>query len=91
MIKPIGDTFGVPIMSESNEQRSVRKAAHDVRTPLTSISGFAELLIEDTSLSPIARENAEIILNETKRLSEILETFFDEMTAPLPETPTDDR
>lgn len=78
-------------MSDSNAQRNIRKAAHDVRTPLTSISGFAELLIEDESLSPVARENAEIIRDETKRLSEILETFFDEMTAPTPETPTDDR
>lgn len=76
-------------MSESNAQRNIRKAAHDVRTPLTSISGFAELLIEDASLSPTARENAEIIRDETKRLSEILETFFDEMTEPS-ETPTDD-
>lgn len=78
-------------MSESDQQRIIRKAAHDARTPLTSISGFAELLIEDASLSQSARENAEIIRDETRRLSEMLETFFDQMTAPPSETPTDDR
>ena len=70
-----------------NEMRDlrtrVRKAAHDVRTPLTSIAGFAQLLIEDGTLSADARENAETILEEAKRLSEMLESFFDEMTETL--------
>ena len=61
----------------------VRKAAHDVRTPLTSISGFAQLLIEDGTLSADARENAETVLEETRRLSEMLESFFDEVTETL--------
>ena len=61
----------------------VRKTAHDVRTPLTSIAGFAQLLIEDEALSAGARENAETILEESKNLSEMLETFFDEVTAML--------
>jgi signal transduction histidine kinase len=61
----------------------VRKAAHDVRTPLTSIAGFAQLSIEDMSLSPGARENMGIILEEAKRLSEMLDAFFDEVTQTL--------
>ena len=61
----------------------VRKAAHDSRTPLTSIAGFAQLLIEDRSLSADARENAGIILAEAERLSRMLDSFFDEITATL--------
>ena len=61
----------------------VRKTAHDVRTPLTSIAGFAQLLIEDEALSAGARGNAETILEESENLSEMLEKFFDEVTAML--------
>lgn len=69
----------------------VRKAAHDVRTPLTSIAGFAQLLIENVTLSEDARENAETILEEAKRLSKMLESFFDEVTVTLDAaTPTID-
>ena len=61
----------------------VRKAAHDARTPLTSIGGFAQLLVEDGTLTPDARENVEIILDEARRLSEMLDAFFDEVTETL--------
>ena len=69
----------------------VRKAAHDARTPLTSITGFAQLLLDDEALSGDARENAETILDEARRLSEMLESFFDEATEKLDaEAPTID-
>ena len=61
----------------------VRRAAHDVRTPLTSIAGFAQLMMEDRALSADARENLGIILEESKRLSEMLDLFFDEVTGTL--------
>ena len=61
----------------------VRKAAHDARTPLTSIAGFAQLLLEDRTLSSDARENVGIILEEATRLSEMLDAFFDEITDTL--------
>ena len=61
----------------------VRTAAHDVRTPLTSIAGFAQLLMEDRTLSSDARENVEIVLEEANRLSEILDAFFEEVTDTL--------
>jgi signal transduction histidine kinase len=61
----------------------VRKAAHDTRTPLTSIGGFAQLLLENGTLSTDARENVGIILDEAKRLSEMLDALFDEVTETL--------
>jgi len=67
----------------------VRKAAHDVRTPLTSIAGFAQLLIEDAALTAGARENAATVLEEAKRLSEMLESFFDEITEMIDRDATD--
>ena len=57
----------------------VNRAAHDVRTPLTTIAGFADLLLQDASLSPTARESAVMIVEETRRLTEILQSFFHEI------------
>ncbi len=67
----------------------VRKAAHDVRTPLTSIAGFAQLLVEDATLSADAQESEEEVIEDEKRLSAMLESFFDEVTEALgAEVPT---
>lgn len=60
--------------------KRVRRAAHDVRTPLTTIAGFADLLAEDKALPEASRDIAATIVRETRRLSEMLDTFFDEMS-----------
>jgi signal transduction histidine kinase len=60
--------------------KKVRKTAHDVRTPLTTIAGFADLLANDASLSASARDQAGTIIEETRRLSQMLEAFFDELS-----------
>jgi two-component system, OmpR family, phosphate regulon sensor histidine kinase PhoR len=52
---------------------------HDARTPLTSIIGFSELLLEDESLSGPTREYLEIINNEGNRLAEILDQYSAEI------------
>lgn len=70
--------------TENGELRDrVRKAAHDSRTPPTSIAGFAQLPIEGRSLPADVRENAGIILAEAQRLSGMLNSFFDGLTATL--------
>lgn len=53
------------------QQRSLELAAlaHDLKTPLSVISGNAELLAEDT-LTPAQRENAEAILRGAMRLED---------------------
>ena len=67
----------------------VRKAAHDTRTPLASIVRFPQLLAQDGTLSADARENAETVLEEAKRLSVMLESSFDVVTVTLDaEVPT---
>lgn len=57
----------------------IRETAHAVQTPLTSISGFAELLLEDESIQGQARENAQIIFDEAWRLADLLSEFFVEI------------
>jgi signal transduction histidine kinase len=51
--------------------------SHEMRTPLTAISGFAELLAEDSSLSDQASRQVEIINRETAKLTDLINEFLD--------------
>jgi len=50
--------------------------SHELRTPITSIKGFAELLLMDDGLSEENREFLTIISNESQRLSKMISTFL---------------
>jgi len=52
-------------MDQDLLHKLVRKTAHDVRTPITTIAGFADLLAEDKGLSESSRDIAATILTET--------------------------
>lgn len=66
-------------MDQHELHKHVRKIAHDVRTPITTIAGFADLLSEDKALPEATRDIAATIVIETRRLSKMLEAFFDEL------------
>ncbi len=50
--------------------------SHELRTPITSIKGFAELLLMDENMPADAQEFLTIINNESERLSKMLSTFL---------------
>nr|MCU0240479.1 ATP-binding protein [Pyrinomonadaceae bacterium] len=50
--------------------------SHELRTPITSIKGFAELLLLDDKIPAEAKEFLGIISNESQRLSKMLSTFL---------------
>ena len=50
--------------------------SHELRTPITSINGFAELLVMDEKLPSEAREFLSIINTEAQRLSRMIDTFL---------------
>lgn len=56
--------------------RLLGRTAHNMRTPLTSIVGFAELIMEDERTSATSREHAGIIRDEAQKLAEMLEDSF---------------
>jgi signal transduction histidine kinase len=50
--------------------------SHELRTPITSINGFAELLMNDETIPVESREFLSIINNESQRLSRMINTFL---------------
>lgn len=55
----------------------VSLVAHELRSPLTCISGFSELLLDETITRDQSKEYASIILKESNRLSELINKFLD--------------
>ena len=55
----------------------VSMVAHELRSPLTSIAGFSELLLDEEINQEQSNEYAEIILAESRRLSELINKFLD--------------
>ncbi len=56
----------------------VSRVSHEFRTPLTSILGFAELIVDDPHMSPLmCQKFARIILSEGERLSSLINNLLD--------------
>ncbi|MDO5292004.1 MAG: HAMP domain-containing sensor histidine kinase [bacterium] len=56
--------------SLQKERNMVCNLAHDLRTPITSICGYVELLEKQEELSPQSRQYTDIILRKSMELSE---------------------
>jgi heavy metal sensor kinase len=59
-----------------NSKRFVADASHELRTPLTILRGELETMAEDPRLGTEWRERAASLLEETERLSRIVEQLF---------------
>ncbi|HEX8369081.1 MAG TPA: ATP-binding protein [Pyrinomonadaceae bacterium] len=68
----------ISIVKENEKLRSDMTSlmSHELRTPITSIQGFAELLLADETIHEEAREFLTIIAGESQRLSKMLSTFL---------------
>lgn len=55
----------------------VSMVAHELRSPLTSIAGFSELLLDPDLTREQLEEYASIILKESNRLSDLINKFLD--------------
>ena len=68
----------VTALKENEKLRSDMTSlmSHELRTPITSIRGFAELLLADDTVSEENKEFLEIISNESQRLAKMLSTFL---------------
>lgn len=58
--------------------------AHEIRNPLASISGAAQVLVNRSLLSEEEKRLLRIVVNESKRLSNIIESFLNYARPPEP-------
>lgn len=63
--------------SEDNKNQLITSVAHDLRTPLTSIIGYLELVSDQNKLTPDVRQKyIEVAYNKSKRLEKLIEDLF---------------
>ena len=57
--------------SEDNQKKFVANVSHDFRSPLTSIKGYLEAMLDGTIPPEIHEKYLQIVLNETERLTKL--------------------
>jgi two-component system phosphate regulon sensor histidine kinase PhoR len=55
----------------------VANVSHELKTPLTSVGGFAETLLDDALPAPQRKQFAETILTNTRRMQRIVDDLLD--------------
>ncbi len=63
--------------SEQSKTDLITNVAHDLRTPLTSILGYLDLLKQNDTLSPeMQKKYLEIVYSKSQRLQKLIEELF---------------
>lgn len=62
---------------ERTKEELLATVSHEMRTPLTAITGFSELLLDETSLSEPVRHHVETIFREAEKMQELIQTFLE--------------
>jgi signal transduction histidine kinase len=64
--------------SQTSQRNFVANVSHELKTPLTSIQGFAQAILDDTASTPVEkRQAAEIIYNEAGRMHRMVLNLLD--------------
>ena len=63
--------------SEKTQTQFISTVSHELRTPLTAITGWAETLAYDESISPDAQRGISIISKESGRLTKMVESLLE--------------
>jgi signal transduction histidine kinase len=62
--------------SEDNKKRLVANISHDFRSPLTSIRGYLEAMLDGTIPTKESEKYIKIVLNETNRLTKLTNSLL---------------
>lgn len=77
MVEDLKELMDKERESERTKNELITNVAHDLRTPLTSIIGYLELLSGDVKLEPeIQKKYINIAYVRTKRLEKLIEDLF---------------
>ena len=77
MVEDLKELMDKERESERTKNELITNMAHDLRTPLTSIIGYLELLSGDVKLEPeIQKKYINIAYVKTKRLEKLIEDLF---------------
>jgi signal transduction histidine kinase len=81
-VESLGKAFGEMIRQVEASQQSQRdfvaNVSHELKTPLTSIQGFAQAILDGTATDQGAREHAaQVIYDESDRLKRLVEELLD--------------
>ena len=77
MVEEIRDLMDKERESERTKNELITNVAHDLRTPLTSIIGYLELLAGSTKIQPeMQHDYIEIAYSKARRLEKLIEDLF---------------
>lgn len=77
MVEDIRELMDKERESERTKNELITNVAHDLRTPLTSIIGYLELLSGPTKLTPeLEKKYIDITYTKAKRLEKLIEDLF---------------
>lgn len=62
---------------ERTKEELLSAVSHEMRTPLTAIAGFSELLLDEPTLAEPVRRHIETIFQEAEKMQELVQTFLD--------------
>ncbi|MCI8614724.1 sensor histidine kinase [Parablautia intestinalis] len=62
--------------SEDDQKKFVANVSHDFRSPLTSIKGYLEAMLDGTIPSELYEKYLNIVLNETERLTKLTNSLL---------------
>lgn len=92
-VNAISEAKEKAIQSEMRSQRMktelITNVSHDLRTPLTSIITYVDLLKKENLESESAREYVEILDNKSKRFQNLVDSLFDAAKASSGDIPVE--
>jgi signal transduction histidine kinase len=62
---------------ERTKEELLSAVSHEMRTPLTAIAGFSELLLDEPTLAEPVRRHIETIFQEAGKMQELIQTFLE--------------
>jgi len=75
--KGFDESLKEQMKSERMKINLVTNVSHDLKTPLTSIISYVDLLSREEEMSPVARDYVRILSEKSERLKNIVSDLFD--------------